>query len=142
MKPVFQRSVDGETGDCQRACVASLLELPNHDRLPHITSEMWLFEWIKLLETFGMRWGSDQEAIWREGFWIGSVPSLNYPNKTHAIVMEGSCVSHDPSTKLRYETGRHLGSDTVRWGNWLEVSDVSKLDNLKVFRAELSLTAD
>lgn len=141
MKPVMQLSVDGEKGDCFRACMASMLELPNSTDLPHIESEMWPLEWERFLDRFGMGYGHDAKAIWRQGYWIASVPSLNFENGGHAIVMLGSEVAHDPSTKKRYETGRHLGGyDLVNWGWWLEVSDVSKLHLLDEYRRSL-LTA-
>lgn len=35
------------------------------------------------------------------GYWIASVLSSNFPNTTHAVVMLGSEVAHDPSPRTR-----------------------------------------
>jgi hypothetical protein len=138
MKPVKQKIIDKGNGDCFRACMASMLELPNDDRLPHIDKETWFFDWGKLLERFGMSLNHDFLKIWRDGYWIASLPSLNYEKTTHVIIMKDTKVEFDPSTKNRYRKGKSLlGSQKVKGGYWLEVNDVSKLKNLDKFRSEL-----
>lgn len=135
MKPVKQEIVN----DCFRACMASMLELPNKKGLPHIDKESWYSDWNELLSYFGMRLVGDHKKIWREGFWIASVPSLNFKDVRHAIIMFDTKVFFDPSTKKRYRKGTNLlkKHEMVTWGWWLEVSDVSKLKELDKFREKL-----
>lgn len=140
MIPVKQKIIKNGSvrGDCFRACMASLLELPNDDRLPHIESKNWLGEWMNLLETFGMRFGRSHSAFWKDGYWIASVPSLNFEKTTHAIIMKDFYVEFDPSLAKTYEKGRDLSQEKIVYqGEWLEVSDVSKLKNLDIYRNKL-----
>lgn len=139
MTPAKQRVFGNGNGDCFRACMASMLELPNCDDLPNLDHPGgWLFVWIQILATFGMRLGMDDKAIWREGYWIASVPSLNLEGKSHAIVMHDCNVAFDPSTMKTYEAGKPmLGEDLVNYGWWLEISDVALLPVLETRRLEL-----
>ena len=108
--------------------MATLLDVPNDERLPHITSKSWYSDWRKFLDKMGLRIGNDKEQIWREGYWIASVRSKNFKNTTHAIVMKNSQVYFDPSTHKRYRTGNVLsGKKIVVHGYWLEISDITKL---------------
>lgn len=142
MKPVKQRIIkDAQTrGDCFRACMASMLEFPNSDELPHITSETWYFDWQKLLHNFGMSLNHDYKKIWREEFWIAGVPSLNFENTTHSIIMRDIFVEFDPSNLKQYEKGKTLLiKEVVKEAYWLEVHDVSKLKNINKYRKYLEL---
>jgi hypothetical protein len=136
MKPVKQKIDD----DCFRACIASMLELPNSDSLPHISSETWFFDWNDFLKNFGIRLDHDYDKIYRDGFWVASVLSLNNPGGYHAIIMKDKYVEFDPSNLRQYEKGRDLLQEhkIVHEGYWLEIDDISKLKNLDLFREGLN----
>jgi hypothetical protein len=123
-----QKIVNSKTGDCFRACVASILEADNDKKLPNPHGSGWINDWFKYFSEFGMCLGFDKKAIWRSGYWIASVPSLNYKKTNHAIVMLGDKVAFDPSLKKTYRKGRNLsGKNIVNFGYWIELSDFSKL---------------
>jgi hypothetical protein len=134
-----QKIVDKDNGDCFRACMASILELPNDERLPHIDSKAWWQDWWKFLSPFGLSLESDHKRIWRQGYWIAGVPSKNLGKGIqHAIVMKGHNVAFDPSTKKRYRKGRYmLGKGIVADGLYLVVDDASKLHKLEEYRRSL-----
>lgn len=122
-----QKIVSTENGDCFRACVASIMELQNDDQLPNEHGGDWLGPWFKYFKKIGLRLGFDRLAIWRDSYWIASVPSKNYEDVTHSIVMHGDKVAFDPSTKKKYRRGMNLiGRDIVKFGYWIEISDISK----------------
>lgn len=130
MKPVKQKIFDSQKGDCMRACFASILEIPNDDKfLPNIDDSEWLWKLMKALEEYGMRLGTSHTAIWKQGYWIASAPSLNIAGGWHAVVMFDNCVAFDPSTHKRYRKGTNMLGKNVRSGYWIEVSDFSKLIN-------------
>lgn len=133
-KQLVQSNVDG---DCLRACIASILELPNLETMPHITSPQWPALWDNYLEHFGLWMCYDTSPRW-VGYWIASVPSLNYDDgTTHAIVMHEQYVAWDPSLGKRYRKGTNLlGKDLVSGGYNFYAIDVSQFPNLlnrKVF---------
>lgn len=76
----------------------------------------------------GLSYGTN---CWRDGYWVASVKSKNFPEPiTHAIVMKGQCVVFDPSLHKKYKIGRNLlSTNLVKYGYWLEITDVSKLIN-------------
>ena len=134
-----QLIVSKENGDCLRACLASILELPNDDRLPNCEDNAdWVFAWEDFLKPFGLLLEYNQKRIWRNGYWVAGVPSLNFgPSISHAIVMFGDIVAFDPSPKQCYEIGRNLlGLKLVHGGHYLVVSDPSKLHKLEEYRKE------
>jgi hypothetical protein len=51
------------------------------------------------------------EAPWHPGFWIAGVISENFAGCTHAIVMEGSEVVHDPSPRPRRTPYKFVAED-------------------------------
>lgn len=131
-----------EIGDCFRASMSMLLDVPNGDYLPTLAGDddRWFFAWQRFLKPFGLdvHTSSAQGPIWKGGFWIASVPSKNCPAPgSHAIVMKGQRVVLDPSRKKVYRAGLNLlGTDLVLAGTWLEVADASKLtDFVKWHRA-------
>lgn len=127
MIPQKQKICSKTKGDCFRACIASILEM-DIDSLPNPKSEMWLMEWRSWFQERGMRLDWDHEKIWREGYWIASVPSKNYKDVYHAIVMKDHWVEFDPSTKKRYRKGNNmLRKDLITFGYWIELDDISKL---------------
>lgn len=140
MKKYNQKIVDNQIGDCFRACMATVLQLPP-EVLPNDHSAAWHSIWAAFLRQFGLDliFGSRKDAIWMDGYWIASVKSLNYKEVSHAIVMEGSIVYHDPSTKKRYRTGRAmLGNDAVTGGYHLVVDDASLLHRLEEYRQKIA----
>ncbi len=140
MKRVYQQVSHPIIGDCFRACMASLLELPA-EVLPNDHSPEWHFNWQRFLKQFGLTLsheGGPKAAIYLQQPWMASVKSLNYENNTHSILMhEGNVVLHDPSRKKRYKTGMRLNSDTVQGGTRIDVLDFSKLHKLEEFRKHL-----
>lgn len=140
MKKYNQRITDGVIGDCFRACMATILQLPP-EVLPNDHS--WTFDrtWVVFLAQFGLDLAHSNEKgpIWLEGYWIASVKSLNYKNVSHAIVMhETNKVFHDPSTKKRYKTSRTLGTDRVTGGWRLVVTNATKLHFLEQYRERIT----
>lgn len=134
-----QRDSSSTTGDCFRASMSVLLDVPNGDHLPHgIDAEGWWTDWWKFLLNLGLMiaHGNPQGPIWKEQPWIASVPSLNHEGCTHAIVMhQGGEVLFDPSPHKRYD-GSLLGKGVVIGGTWLELADVRRIDALVAFQAE------
>lgn len=130
-----------ETGDCYRACMATLLQLPPIV-LPNDHSPMWYYNWRNYLTQFGLQMSSSSPAdgpIWSNHIWLASVPSLNLEGYSHAILMDGQKVYHDPSRKKKYRTGMNLlGKDLVISGARLEVSDVTKLHHLDQYRSRVN----
>ena len=83
-----------------------------------------------------MKLSWDHKAIWRESYWIANVKSKNYTDgTTHAIIMHGTQVAFDPSTKKRYRKGLSLLSgDVVQGGWWVEVIDPSLLYKFQQYK--------
>lgn len=137
-----QLIVNSKTGDCMRACLTSILDIPNTNQLPNFREKTkegqyngGFSKWSKLLNEMGLDFVYDQKKIWRSGYWMASVKSKNFKGMYHAIVMHGERVAHDPSTKKRYRTGTNLlGKDVVRGGYWLEITDVSLLPRFIKFQ--------
>ena len=140
MKKYRQLVTSNKIGDCFRACMATLLQLPI-EVLPNDHSPYWHFNWDRYLEQFGLILSPDVHSkgpIWQEQLWIASVPSLNYENGSHAIVMHDTDrVYHDPSNKKRYKTGTRLSSDVVMSGRHLIVADTEKLHRLQEYRDKI-----
>ena len=127
---------DNKKGDCFRACMTSILGIPNDPKLPNIDDKgSWYLAWKKFLYPLGLDLIFEHRAYWRREYWIASVQSKNFANTSHAIVMCGDKVAFDPSTKKRYRTGRNLLSeDIVKGGYYLEAIDPSKLHKLKEYK--------
>ena len=125
-----QKIVSNKNGDCFRACVASILELNNNSKLPNKHGGDWFCSWFKFFESKGLSLSWDKDMIWKSGYWIAVVPSKNYKNTNHSIVMLGNKVAFDPSTKKTYRKGISLlGRKIVKLGYWIELSDISKFKN-------------
>ena len=138
-----QHVSDSVLGDCHRACMSVLLDVPNGPHLPtpdatQATNGRWWFMWREFLDGFGLeaRTGQARDAIWGE-LWIASVPSLNFPGCGHSIVMRDSEVWFDPSPALRYE-GDLLGEDVVVAGTHLAITNPSRLPRLVEFQTALN----
>lgn len=142
MKGQKQKIVDTNIGDCFRACMASLLELPI-DVLPNDHSPAWFGNWLKFLDQFGLGLCSSANPdgpIWATEPWIATVKSKNFEGGTHAILMHhGGIVLFDPSTKKRYRTGESLlGKKIVSGAYHLTVTDAGALYHLKEYQKQLS----
>lgn len=137
MKKYNQKVFSNEIGDCFRACMATVLQLPP-EVLPNDHTPYWHFIWEVFLRQFGISITSSNAngPIWQEGLWIASVKSKNFENGSHAIVMhETTRVFHDPSTHKRYKTGESLsGKGVVTGGYILGVEDATKLHKLEEYR--------
>lgn len=137
-----QHISDRLTGDCFRASMSVILDVPNGDHLPTQDGSAdgsWWSDWHYFLYDLGLaiQHSSAKGPIWKQHRWIASVPSKNHKECTHAIVMEGHKVLFDPSPNRRYHAGWSLlGLDCVVGGYWLEVADVRRLDALLDFREE------
>lgn len=139
----YKQLVSGDKiGDCFRACLATLLQLPPQV-LPNDFSPMWTKNWRNYLSQFGLALSNDNGAdkpIWLSTPWIASVKSLNYKDTTHAILMhQGGVVLHDPSNKKCYKAGMNLlGKNIVMSGQHLVVIDSTKLHLLHEYREMIS----
>ena len=146
MRKNKQLIVNSKTGDCMRACLTSMLDITNTHKLPNFTEKTkqghhngGVAKWRKLLNEMGLDLVYDQKKIWRSGYWIASVLSKNYEAGSHAIVMKGDKVAHDPSTKKRYKTGINLlGKSKVMGGYWIEITDVSLLPRFTEFQKAIN----
>jgi len=135
MRENKQLIIDTEKGDCFRACLTSILGIPNDPTLPDINNPKWKQEWDAFLGQFGLRLVFNIGDVWRSGYWIAGVPSKNYTDSNHAIVMKGTRIAFDPSTKKTYEKGRNIfGSGLVLSGYSLEVMDTSLFPKLEEYK--------
>lgn len=108
MVPVMQKVVDPGKGDCMRACIASILELPA-DAVPNFLEELEKgVGWFECFDTFlrshGLEYHGQQPPTLAmelseglDGYYMATVPSLNFPDKTHAVVFHRDKFVHDPS---------------------------------------------
>lgn len=117
MKPVDQRYWDLGTlpvGDCLQACIASIFEL-DLDEVPHFMERQYLSGNTRPWEHEVMRWAMEfgvslgwlryeephKEPLgYHPGHWIAKVRSVyggTPPHSTHAVVMWGNEVVHDPN---------------------------------------------
>lgn len=117
MKKVFQQIVDKDRGDCMRASVASILELPL-EAVPNFTdlSTGSIGNWFHVFTDFFFRFGYEfeynltkpslkeiQESDDIDGYYLAVVKSLNIEDRTHMIIInKAGFVVHDPSTRKNY----------------------------------------
>ena len=87
---------DDQKGDCLRACFCSLLEI-EPDQLECFHGEDWWLRYVEALRPFGVYPLVVNVDGPLYGYWIAEVPSWNYPDCTHAIVMHEDTVVWDPS---------------------------------------------
>jgi hypothetical protein len=133
---------DPVKGDCFRACITSLLGIPNTDELPDGDKD-WFVGWGNYLRKMGLNIRYEEEAFWREGYWIASVKSLNFPDVTHAIIMNGQEIYFDPSPNKKYQEGENLLSKDIVLGGWyFEVEDFSKLCSNLSINASVGTTVE
>ena len=127
-----QEICDKDNGDCLRACIATVLQIPIKS-LPNFHTDRFFLDWMKLLGNFGIELGYGK-SCWIEGYWIASVPSKNFKGVKHCIVMKGQLVFFDPSPKKKYKRGMNLlllsHSFFVEGGYTFIISDIEKMSNL------------
>ena len=138
IRPIYQTIIDPERGDCERACVASLLGLPIGD-VPNFADpevrcrfDMWLPEWLRA-RGYGVI--EPKTASGADGYsWLGlerlvaiaTVPSQRFPGGKHAILVgwrahpvhDGALecyVVHDPNPgNAPYEHVERV-TERLRW---------------------------
>jgi len=107
MIKIDQTIVDAGTGDCTRACLASILELPI-DAVPNFIR--FKSDWFFMMKDFLRRLDYDyigtgyphgnelKESPNVSGYVIASVPSKTFPDIGHSVVMDlNGLVVHDPN---------------------------------------------
>lgn len=114
-------------GDCFRACLASILEVPL-DEVPRPSGDDWVERYDDWLAPRGLAlaWATEPFTTRRIGPMIGVVEMADVPGALHALVLDGGRVVHDPARV----PGRH---GAWRWGYYLVA-----LDPAALFRAGLS----
>lgn len=137
---VQQQIVDPINGDCLRACVASLLELPI-EKVPNFAkfSERFLIVFEDFMRIFGgyessivsqiipgMVFKDSVAEIFSSygsisGLTIASVRSNRYLDGVHAVIInENFQVVFDPTTDLDYSIeGRNLSNSSDLYGYWI-----------------------
>lgn len=126
MKIYKQKICNTKQGDCLRACIATILQIPI-ETLPNFHSKRHFLDWIKLLSKLGIEIRYSK-SCWIEGYWIASVPSKNFKGIMHSIVMKGQEVFFDPSPKKKYKIGQNLLSERIVIGGYnFIISDIEKL---------------
>jgi hypothetical protein len=122
--------------------MASIMELPI-EVMPNDHTDRWWFVWRDFLGQFGleMQYHSASGPIWQDSYWVATVKSKNYKEASHAIVMDGTKVAFDPSTKKRYRKGLSMlgKNDVVRGGYIITVVDFTKLHKLQEYRKYLGV---
>ena len=117
MIPVMQTFTHGERGDCLRACVASLLELPIED-VPNFAAipgdGKWFNDEKDGLWYFLLRHGAEYCGVQNpekamelspgiDGYFIATVKSVNFSGKEHALIFQGRELAHDPSPIKKWQ---------------------------------------
>ena len=140
MKPVSQTIVSVIDGDCTRACLASMLDLPI-DAVPNFArfGAGWFRIFWALLkaldyEYYGTGWvkGKDRphgHILSRspsiKGYVIASVPSKTFPNIGHSVVMNlKGVVVHDPNPNKLWEGINVKKSKELQ--NWMMIGKKKK----------------
>jgi len=138
MTPQKQLLVCKETGDCMRACIASMLDLPI-TTVPNFmdkSDDYFNMLWNTLIEHGYSYVGHDDKPPYKyvqasegiEGYFMAVVNSINYEGEvseagrpiTHAVVFKGLEFCFDPSPKAT----KQWSIDDVRYFYIIERSDV------------------
>ena len=135
MKPVDQTIVAIEDGDCTRACLASILELPI-DAVPNF---MRFPKWFDVMQGFlrsldyncygtGFPHSHKIREYAIKGFVIASVDSRTFKNTTHSVVVnsKGVCV-HDPNPNLAWKGVNVVKTKALK--HWLLIAKKGKKDS-------------
>jgi hypothetical protein len=140
MIPVYQTIVSEKDGDCTRACLASILDLPI-DAVPHFMR--FGAGWFRIFSHFlmsldyffyGTGWIKSEDRphghILSEsenigGYVIASVPSRTFPGIGHSVVMDlKGLVVHDPNPNKAWQGINALESKDLQ--NWMMIGKVKK----------------
>ncbi len=115
MRTIRFQGQEAGTPTCMSACVAMLLGLPysvvvGEFHAKYFSDEVWKGGNVtahrylnEYLEAYGIKsqkqecWDRDNGFIWKDGYYLLSVKSLNDPGSLHAIVIE--IVERDEFTK-------------------------------------------
>jgi len=136
MKKVFQQLISKSYGDCTRACLASILELPI-DAVPNFIrfGKNWFSVFYSFLKVLGCEYFGTGFPISEDrpkgdkledtpninGYVIGSVPSKNFKEMGHSVVinLKGKVV-HDPSPKKQWQNVNVLKTKDLR--HWMMIA--------------------
>jgi hypothetical protein len=89
-------------GDCVRACIASVLELPIEE-VPFLTNFVAFEPWLRKR---GLRYSWSWPGFVEDGWtYIAGVPSLNHFGSWHVVVACNGRVIWDPSPLETYPIG-------------------------------------
>lgn len=126
MIPIDQTIVDAGRGDCVRACVASILEVPI-TAVPNFSdAPEGLFHSVYRATLHGYGWivcdaaHPKGVALWYgrgiDGHFVASVPSRNIEGGTHAVIInEDGLVVHDPSPHKNYQDENVFETEQVHY---------------------------
>lgn len=113
MTPIFQRVSDPKLGDCMRATVASILDVPM-EAIPNFScAPDGLFHHLFEQTMFAYGWKLEGNAIhdgvieWKDGsingYYLCSVPSKNFECCQHSVIIDDKgVVVHDPAPNQDY----------------------------------------
>ncbi len=115
MTPVDQSIIDKGSGDCMRACVASILNLPLQ-AVPHFllngSAAMYSAVFHSFMHAHGWNWKGnachDSILKWKpyhiDGHYIASVHSRTYEDGSHAVLIDAEgFVTHDPNPNKKWQ---------------------------------------
>jgi hypothetical protein len=146
MTKVNQKISDPQVGDCMRASVASLLDLPI-EAVPHflLSGELYhdvyvSFFWAHGWEYIGNISGGVDPCELKEdqsinGYFPASVQSYLFNGNTHAVIMDcNGVIVHDPSPSKHYNGRKVYGTkELLSWrgfkardDGWRDYSHVKK----------------
>lgn len=143
MKPVNQTIVSVKDGDCTRACLASILDLPI-DAVPNFMrfgagwfNIFWAFIRALGYKYHGTGWVKSKEKPCGHvlskspnirGYVIASVPSRTFPNVGHSVVMNlKGLVVHDPNPNKAWEKVNVLKSKDLQ--HWMMIGKKKEAKN-------------
>ena len=154
MKPVNQTIVSVEDGDCTRACLASILDLPI-DAVPHFVR--FGAGWFRIFSHFlmsldyeflGTGWVKSKDRphghiLSRskniKGYVIASVPSKTFPNVGHSVIINlKGLVVHDPNPNKRWEGINVLKSHLELYGL---IDNIEMMDIIQWYSEKLASEA-
>ena len=124
MNKVFQTIVSKGRGDCERAALASMLEL-DIAKVPHFNlfGENWGVVYCNFIQSMGYNfWGTadanghDITSTTVDGLVIAGVPSLTFEDVGHAVVVHApsGVVVHDPNPNERW-VGKNALTSMTSW---------------------------
>lgn len=131
VKPITQSGPD----DCVRACIASVLDLELHDLRP-IAPDRWWSDADAALRDYGLGLVEGSPAYFKQSHlwdveWLALVPSLHWPG-SHAIVMRGKEVLHDPArSEPRYTTEQAWAAGTSMCGALIVIRHAHRMVELR-----------